>query len=201
MSFIVPLKRQADTDQTLNPDRAGIPAQRKSVPHVKNLPPSKTWNPVKSEPQIKKVTPSYTVAPANDVTVPVPAIALTPAKTVPARALTPAKTVPAIPLNPAKTVPAIALTQAKTVPAKKGPKKPITPFLTFVKRNMSKVDKMGLSREESHQKLMRMWIDISPEEKSQLELRFNKQKEVYENALQRKVKSRKKKGKDSPTIF
>ena len=66
---------------------------------------------------------------------------------------------------------------------------------------MSKVDKMGLSREESHQKLMRMWIDISPEEKSQLELRFNKQKEVYENALQRKVKSRKKKGKDSPTIF
>ena len=68
---------------------------------------------------------------------------------------------------------------------------------------MKKVDKMGLSREESHQKLMRMWIDISPAEKSQLELRFDQQKENYEKALQRKaiVGARKKKGKDSPPFF
>ena len=67
------------SDQTLNPERAGIPDHPKSVPPAKTLPPSQTGNPAKPVPPIKKVLPTNALTPAKAV---IPANAVTLANAV-----------------------------------------------------------------------------------------------------------------------
>ena len=178
-------------DPVKTPVTSKTPAPIKTPTNIKKLAPVKKPPPIKTHSSVKKQAPVKSQARVK-TQAPVKTHAhvktQAPVKTpnAPVKTSEPAKSPdPTKTMAPVKT-PAQVKTPATTVTAAKPkavPKKTISPFLMFVRRERRHVDKMGLSKDESHKTLMKMWVEIDQMDKLKLESLHNQRKENYEMSL------------------